>query len=67
MDTDTVELIEALRRLPSKQRAAVILHHGAGHPVREVASIIGSTAAAVRVHLSRGRRRLRDLLGGDHG
>jgi DNA-directed RNA polymerase specialized sigma24 family protein len=43
----------------------VVLHHGAGYPVREVAAIIGSTPAAVRVHLSRGRRRLRDLLGGD--
>lgn len=65
MDTETVELIEALRRLPPKQRASVVLHHGAGYPVREVAAIIGSTPAAVRVHLSRGRRRLRDLLGGD--
>jgi RNA polymerase sigma-70 factor (ECF subfamily) len=65
MDTGTVELIEALGRLPSKQRASVVLHHGGGYPVREVASIIGSTPAAVRVHLSRGRRRLRDLLGGD--
>jgi RNA polymerase sigma-70 factor (ECF subfamily) len=65
MDTETVELIEALRRLPSKQRASVVLHHGAGYPVRDVAEIIGSTPAAVRVHLSRGRRRLRDLLGGD--
>jgi RNA polymerase sigma-70 factor (ECF subfamily) len=67
MDTTTIELIEALRRLPTKQRASVVLHHGAGHPVREVAAIIGSTPAAVRVHLSRGRRRLRDLLGGDDG
>ena len=65
METGTVELIEALRRLPPKQRASVVLHHGSGYPVREVASIIGSTPAAVRVHLSRGRRRLRDLLGGD--
>ena len=66
MDTETVELIEALRRLGSKQRASVVLHHGARYPVRDVAAIIGSTPAAVRVHLSRGRRRLRDLLGGDH-
>jgi RNA polymerase sigma factor (sigma-70 family) len=64
MDTGTVELIEALGQLPSKQRASVVLHHGGGYPVREVASIIGSTPAAVRVHLSRGRRRLRELLGG---
>jgi RNA polymerase sigma-70 factor, ECF subfamily len=62
MEEDVVELIEALRRLPTKQRAALVLHHGAGYPTRDVARIIGSTAAAVRVHLSRGRRRLRELL-----
>jgi RNA polymerase sigma factor (sigma-70 family) len=64
MDTEAMDLIEALRELPHKQRASVVLHHGAGYSVREVAAIIGSTSAAVRVHLSRGRRRLRDFLGG---
>ena len=56
------ELVAALARLSPKQRAAVILHHYAGYPTKEVAEIIGSTTAAVRVHLSAGRRRLRDLL-----
>jgi DNA-directed RNA polymerase specialized sigma24 family protein len=65
LDTEAMELIDMLKRLPPKQRAALALHHGAGYPVREVASIIGSTSAAVRVHLSRGRRRLRELMGGD--
>lgn len=67
MEEEVVELIEALRRLPTKQRAAQVLHHGAGYPAREVAAIIGSTAAAVRVHLSRGRRRLRELLKEEDG
>jgi RNA polymerase sigma-70 factor (ECF subfamily) len=65
IEEEAIDLMDALRRLPRKQRAAVVLHHGAGYPVRDVASIIGSTPAAVRVHLSRGRRRLRDLLGGE--
>ena len=65
LDTEAMELIETLKRLPPKQRAALALHHVVGYPVREVATIIGSTSAAVRVHLSRGRRRLRELLGGD--
>ena len=55
-------LLAALRHLSPMQRAAVILHHYAGHPVKEVAAIVGSTGPAVRVHLSRGRRRLRELL-----
>jgi RNA polymerase sigma-70 factor (ECF subfamily) len=62
MEEPARELVAALARLSERQRAAVVLHHAAGYPVREVASIIGSTPAAVKVHLLRGRRRLRELL-----
>lgn len=55
-------LREALAVLSPKQRAAVILHHYAGYPVRDVARIIGSTSSVVGVHLHRGRERLRRLL-----
>jgi RNA polymerase sigma-70 factor (ECF subfamily) len=55
-------LLAALGRLSPKQRGAVVLHHYAGYPVKEVAEIIGSTTAAVRVHLSQGRKRLRSML-----
>ncbi len=58
----TGELVSALARLSEKQRAAVVLHHAGGYPVKEVAAILGSSPAAVRVHLMRARRRLRDLL-----
>ena len=53
------ELIAALARLSPKQRACVVLHHYAGYPVKEIAAIVSSTSAAVRVHLSQGRKRLR--------
>jgi len=33
-----------------------------GHCVKETAAILGSTPAAVKVHLSGGRRRLRTIL-----
>ena len=56
------ELVAALSRLSERQRAAVVLHHAAGYPIREVAAIVGSTPAAVKVHLMRARRRLRELL-----
>jgi RNA polymerase sigma-70 factor (ECF subfamily) len=56
------ELVESLARLSPKQRAAVVLHHAAGYRLREVAAILGSTTGAVKVHLARGRRRLRELL-----
>jgi RNA polymerase sigma factor (sigma-70 family) len=58
-----IVLREALVALSPKQRAAVVLHHYAGYPVRDVARIIGSTSSAVGVHLHRGRDRLRRLLG----
>jgi RNA polymerase sigma-70 factor (ECF subfamily) len=55
-------LMGALRKLSPMQRGSLVLHYFAGYPVRETARILGSTSAAVRVHLSRGRRRLRRLL-----
>jgi len=57
-----LDLLAALSKLSPKQRGAVILHHYAGYPVKEVAATLGSTSAAVRVHLLRGRKRLRELL-----
>jgi RNA polymerase sigma-70 factor (ECF subfamily) len=62
MEEPARELVAALSRLSERQRAAMVLHHAAGYPIREVAAIVGSTPAAVKVHLMRGRRRLRELL-----
>ncbi len=58
----TSELLSTLRLLPPRQRAALVLHYYAGYKAREIADILGSTAATVRVHLSQGRRRLRGIL-----
>lgn len=57
------DLLGALRHLSPAQRAAVYLHYRADLPVREVARLTGMSVAAVKVHLMRGRRRLRELLG----
>jgi RNA polymerase sigma-70 factor (ECF subfamily) len=62
---ETAELLAALPRISPKQRAAIVLHYHAGYSLKEVADIIGSTPAAVGVHLHRGRKRLRELLGED--
>jgi RNA polymerase sigma factor (sigma-70 family) len=56
-------LVPALRQLSPAQRAAIVLHYEADLPVREVARRMGTSAGAVKVHLLRGRRRLRELLG----
>lgn len=57
------EVLPALRKLSPSQRAAVYLHYLAGLPTREIAVVMGTSVAAVKVHLHWGRKRLRLLLG----
>jgi RNA polymerase sigma-70 factor (ECF subfamily) len=59
------DLTSALRRLSPAQRAAVFLHYQADLPVREVARLMGTSTTAVKVHLHRGRNRLREILGAE--
>ena len=59
------DLLAALRRLPEGQRAAVVLFYYADLPISQIAQHLGSNGLAVRANLSRGRRRLRQLLGDD--
>ncbi len=56
------ELVSLLRELPHKQRAAIVMHYYADRPVKDVAAALGVTQATARVHLHRGRRRLKQLL-----
>ncbi|MGH2462028.1 MAG: RNA polymerase sigma factor [Candidatus Limnocylindria bacterium] len=61
--TADIDLLRALAQLPDKQRAAVILFYYADAPVREIARRTGMSQLSVRANLSRGRKRLKDLLG----
>ena len=61
------DLVAALAQLPAGQRAALVLFYYADLPVKEIASRLGSNSLVVRANLSRGRRRLRLLLGDDNG
>lgn len=65
MEGPAREVVATLARLSPKQRAAVVLHHAAGYPLKDVARMLDSMTGAVKVHLLRGRRRLRELLGED--
>jgi RNA polymerase sigma-70 factor, ECF subfamily len=55
-------LVAELARLSPNQRAVLVLHYYAGYPTKDIARIIGASAATVRVHLSQGRKRLRRIL-----
>ncbi len=53
----------ALAALTQRQRLAVVLVHGYGYTMREVAELTGIRPTTVQNHLSRGLSRLRSLLG----
>ncbi len=55
-------LVRALVQLSAKQRLAVVLHDYADRSTDEIAETLGCSRATVHVHLSQGRRRLRELL-----
>ena len=55
----------ALRRLPSKQRIAVMLACVEGRSYEQVAEAMELSVSAVRCHLARGRNRLRTVLEAD--
>jgi RNA polymerase sigma-70 factor (ECF subfamily) len=59
---EPAELLSVIARLAPMQRATLILHHYVGYDPGEIASLLGIARATVRVHLSRGRRRLHTLL-----
>ncbi len=52
-------LMEKLGALPEKVRKVIILHYLEGFSVEETARLLGTTAAAVKMRLSRGRAMLR--------
>jgi RNA polymerase sigma factor (sigma-70 family) len=53
----------ALASLSERQRIAVVLVHGFGYTLREVADLTGIKITTVQNHLNRGLGRLRDRLG----
>lgn len=61
-DDPSGSLMNALRKLPPKQRATLVLRYHSGYAMRDAARILGSTSLTVRIRVSRGRRRLGDLL-----
>jgi RNA polymerase sigma-70 factor, ECF subfamily len=60
-----IELDRALARLPSEQREVVLLVGLEGMAYETVAQILGVPIGTVRSRLSRGRERLRELMGRD--
>ena len=53
------ELAAALRRLPPRHGRALLLHHGFGLPVGDVAAVVGGNANSTGQLLHRARRGMR--------
>jgi RNA polymerase sigma-70 factor (ECF subfamily) len=61
---DRLAVRQALLTLPIEQRAAVALCLVCGYSHSEAAEILGAPLGTVKSHVSRGRGRLLDALGG---
>ncbi len=60
---ESSELLEAVQRLPEKYREIIRLHYLKGYRVEEISQQLGLKESTVKTRLSRGRKRLRELLG----
>ena len=58
-------LFRALRALPARQRAVVVLRHYDDHTEAEVARMLGCSVGTVKSHCARGLAALRDALAAD--
>lgn len=58
-------LVAALRTLPPRSRAVVVLRYLEDHSIESVAELMDTTPAAVKSLNSRGLAQLRELLSGD--
>ena len=59
---DYVAIIAALRKIPPRQRQAIVLHHLVGLSVEEIATETGAAAGTVKARLSRGRQAMAPYL-----
>jgi RNA polymerase sigma-70 factor (ECF subfamily) len=60
-----VALADALRRLPPRDAALIVLRHHHGYSNREIAAALGSPESTVASRLAAAKRRLRDELDWD--
>jgi RNA polymerase sigma-70 factor (ECF subfamily) len=61
------DVLDAVRRLPGMQRAAVTLFYFDDRTIAEIADLLGCAEPTARVHLHRARKRLAELLGEEAG
>jgi RNA polymerase sigma-70 factor (ECF subfamily) len=65
MEPRDLAVVDAVKQLPPMQRAAIALFYLEDRPVAEIAHVLGITVSTCTVHLTRGRRRIAELLGSE--
>lgn len=61
--TDTELMLNAMEKLPEKQREALILFEISGFSIEEICAVQGGSLSGVKSRLARGRQKLAELLG----
>ncbi|MBO5870584.1 MAG: sigma-70 family RNA polymerase sigma factor [Clostridia bacterium] len=59
------EVLEAVLSLPQKYRTVVYLHYYEGYTAVEIAKMLNKNENTVYTHLTRAKKMLKDILGGD--
>ena len=65
MDSEQRDVLEAVLALPQRYRDVIYLHYFEGYAAVEIANILHRSHNTVYTWLDRGRKQLRDRLGGD--
>ena len=65
LPAETLEVLDAVMRLPESDRYAVYLYYYERMPVREIGRILGEKEGTVSSRLSRARKKLKPLLKGE--
>lgn len=59
-------VLSAVQTLPDKYRLPIYLYYYEGYQIREIAEILGERTATINTRLDRGRKRLKQMLGGNY-
>ena len=62
--TPASPVLDSVMALPEKYRGVIYLFYYEGYSIREIAELLGRSETAVAAQLSRGRGKLRKMLGG---
>jgi RNA polymerase sigma factor (sigma-70 family) len=57
-----VDVLRALRQVPTRQRTALVLYYFEDMPIHDVAEVLGCSASTAAVHVHRGRARMGSVL-----